>query len=228
MEAAENRSACVVLGGGGHARIVIECMVRMGLGLPQAVLDPDPALADSRVCEVPVRGADDQLATLIEEGVGRFFVGLGGVGDNGPRARLFESGLRAGLEPETVVAPSADVSPSVKLGVGTFVGPGAVVNAGADLGRNVIVNSGAIVEHDCHIEDHVHVASGAVLASTVKVGMAAHIGAGAVVRQGVTIGARALVGAGAVVVDSVAPGTRVVGVPARPIVPVPATGKPTP
>ena len=218
MKAAETNSCCVVLGGGGHAVVVIDCALRSGRIVPYAVLDPDPALAETKICDVPVRGDDGLISKMIEEGVGSFIVGLGAVGNNDPRARLFALGLDAGLEPETVIAPSADVSRLASVGAGTFVGPRAVVNAGAIIGRNVIVNSGAIVEHDCHLDDHVHIASGAVLASAVHVGTGAHVGAGATVRQGVLVGERALVGAGAVVVASVAPGTTVVGIPARPIV----------
>ncbi|MCA9286304.1 MAG: hypothetical protein KDA22_13850 [Phycisphaerales bacterium] len=60
--------------------------------------------------------------------------------------------------------------------------------------------------------------------STLKgpvVEAAARIGANSTVLPGVRIGARALVGAGSVVVRDVEPGMIVVGVPARPLRPVP-------
>lgn len=207
---------CVILGGGGHARVVIDSLqAAQGIRV-HGVVDPDSSLWGTTLLEVPILGGDDLLAALLREGVGRFIVGVGGTGDNRPRQRLFELALRHGLRPLTVIHPAAIVSRWAMIGDGSQLLPGSVVNAGAELGVNVIVNTGSIVEHDCRIGDHVHVATGAVLASTVRIGPRAHIGAGATLRQGIVIGADAVVGAGAVVVKEVAPGQVVVGVPARP------------
>jgi len=206
---------CVIIGGGGHARVLIDALQVSGLGVPVAVLDAQSALWGTTVCGVPIIGGDTRLPQLIREGVTAFIVGVGGIGDNGPRRRLFERGCRSGLTPLTVQHPSAACSSLAAIGEGSVVLPLAVVNAGARVGRNVIVNSGAIVEHDCAVADHVHVATGATLCSRVRVETMAHLGAGAIVRQGLTIGEGAVVGAGAVVVSDVAPWTVVVGVPTR-------------
>jgi len=166
---------------------------------------------------VPVVGGDDKLDALRAEGVTHFVLGVGAVGDNTPRIRLFEQALSSGLTPLTVVHRTSIVSPGATIGAGAQIFPGAIVNTGAHLGLNVIVNTGAIVEHDCRIGDHVHVATGARLASTVTVGRGAHIGAGATVLQCRTIGESAIIGAGGVVVSDVAAGSVVVGVPERPL-----------
>ena len=208
---------CVILGGGGHARVVIEALQGSRAAIPVAVLDAQPVLWGTAVCGVPILGGDERLSHVVREGVTTFIVGVGGVGDNGPRRRLFERAAQAGLIPLTVWHPAAVCSSWARIGEGSFIGPLAVVNAGAQVGRNVIVNTSAVIEHDCTIADHVHVATAATVCSTVTVGAAAHIGAGATVRQGVTIGEGALIGAGAVVVKGVAPWTVVVGVPARAI-----------
>ena len=207
--------SCLILGGGGHARVIIECLRANKTEESLGILDRDPALGQQEVLGVPVLGGDELLPHLAREGTTRFLVGLGGVGDNRPRQRLFESGLKHGLNPLTLCHPSAVCSPSASLGGGTVVFPGAVVNACTRLGTNVIVNTGAIVEHDCTVGDHVHLATGSRVCSTVRIGNAAHIGAGSTVRQGISIGEGAIVGAGAVVVKDVEPWTVVVGVPAR-------------
>lgn len=208
-------SRCIVLGGGGHARVVIDALQRTGLIELHGILDVDVQLWGSRCLDVAVLGGDDLLVRLREAGVDRFVVGLGGVGDTGPRRRLFEQGCGHGLEPLTVLHPDARWSSHAGIGAGAQLLPGCIVNAGAEVGVNTIVNSGAIIEHDCRIGDHVHVASGAILAGGVRVGDCAHIGAGAVVRQGVTIGDGAVVGAGAVVIADVGPEQTVIGNPAR-------------
>jgi UDP-perosamine 4-acetyltransferase len=207
----------VVLGGGGHAAVVIEALWLQASLRPSAVLDNDARRWGRHIGPVPISGGDDLIPALMRDGVSSFIVGLGGSSDNAPRARLFDLGRRYGLEPLTICHPAAVCSPSITIGKGSVVLALAVVNAGAVVGEDVIINTGVIVEHHCIVESHVHLATGSTLCGGVRVGEGAHIGAGAVVRQGMVIGARAVVGAGAVVVDDVPPDTTVVGLPARPM-----------
>ena len=206
---------CVILGGGGHASVLIDILQESGIAVLHAILDPDRSKWGGELLGVPILGDENFLPELVDQGVSHFLVGLGATEDNEPRKGLFELGLSHQLEPLTVKAPSALCSPYARIGSGCQLFPGSIVNTRANIGQNVIVNSGAIVEHDCILGDHVHVATGARLASTVRVGAAAHIGAGATVRQLISIGEGAVVGAGAVVVKDVPPWTVVVGVPAR-------------
>ena len=208
---------CVILGGGGHARVVIDSLMESGLATLYAILDSDRSLWGQELFGVPVIGDDELLPQLANRGVNYFVVGLGSIGDNQPRQRLFELGLSYNLQPLTVIHPRAICSQWAKLGPGSQLLPGSIVNAGAILGANVIVNSGAIVEHDCVLGDHVHVATGAKLASAVQVSKGVHVGAGATVRQGIIISERVIVGAGAVVVKDVSSHTVVAGVPAYPL-----------
>jgi UDP-perosamine 4-acetyltransferase len=205
----------VILGGGGHARVVIDALQASNAACPVAVLDADRSLWGTDLLGVPIVGGDERLPALLSQGLETFVVGVGGVGDNSPRRALFMFGLKHGLRPLIVRHPAAVCSAAARIGEGSVLFAASVVNAGAVIGRNVIVNTGAIVEHDCVLGDHAHVATGARLASTVHVGEAAHIGAGATVRQRLRIGEGAVVGAGAVVVKDVEPWTVVIGVPAR-------------
>jgi sugar O-acyltransferase (sialic acid O-acetyltransferase NeuD family) len=211
----EHLAGCVILGGGGHTRVLIDSLRRDGLRFYYMILDRDPSLWGRNVFGITVMGGDDLLPKLAQEGAEYFLVGLGSTGDTRPRRKLFELGLSCKLKPLTVMHPTAVSSPMAEIGAGSQLLPGSVLNAGAKLGMNVILNSGAIVEHDCVLQDHVHVATGAVLASTVRVGTGAHVGAGSTVRQNITIGEGAIIGAGAVVVKDVLPHTIVFGVPAR-------------
>ena len=205
---------CIILGAGGHARVLIDCLRSSGYDEPCALLDPDQSLWGKQSLGVPTFGGDDLLPNLAKNGAESFVIGVGGTGDNRPRQRLFDLALSYELQPLTVMHPSAIRSRWSNVAPGVQMLPASIVNAGATVGANVIINSGAIVEHDCVISDHVHVSTGARLASTVHVGAGAHIGAGATVKQGVRIGDWAIVGAGAVVIKDVAPNATVIGVPA--------------
>ncbi len=204
---------CVIFGGGGHARVVIECLRLSGNAEPVAIVDVDAQRWGTLLDDVPIRGGDDRLAELQSEGVHHFLVGVG----SGSRARLFALGREKGFQPVSAVHPRAVVSSRAFIGAGAQIFATAVINPGAQLGENVIVNTGGIVEHDGVIGNHVHVSIGALLAGGVTVEDGAFIGAGSTIRQGLRIGAGAIVGAGAVVVKDVAPNATVVGVPARPI-----------
>ena len=206
---------CVILGGGGHARVVIDILRIMKKIIPYAVLDHDRSLWNSDLLGVPVRGGDELLPDLMKDGITHFIVGLGSVGDHRPRRRLFELGLKHGLKPLVARHPSVVCSSFAQIGPGSVLFPTSVVNAGAVIGANVIINTGALVEHDCNIGDHAHIATGAKLAGSVKIGEGAHIGGGATVLQCICVGREAIVGAGAVVVRDVPPHAVVAGVPAR-------------
>ena len=203
------------IGAGGHARVVLEILELSGGYEVRGLLDTDRDLIGHTVHHIPVVANDSMIETLAADGVRHFFVGVGSVGDCGPRKRLYERAVAAGLQPVDAIHPRAVISPTARIGRGATIMAEAVVNSYAILSENVIVNTAAVVEHDCVIHRHVHIASRAVLASGVRVGEAAHIGAGAVIRQGITIGEGAVVGAGAVVVKDVPPRVTVVGVPAR-------------
>lgn len=216
MTAAKEYSL-VILGAGGHAKVLIEALQAQGNSDSLAALDNNQELWGRKVLGVPVLGGDESLPGLVASGLRRFVIGLGGVKDNQPRKALYERALGLGLEPVTVIHPSAVISPSAELGPGCQVLPGAVINADAILGVNVVVNTRAVVEHDCRLGPYVHVASGAVLCSGCSVAEGVHVGAGAVVRQLLSIGEWSVIGAGAVVVKTIEAKSLVGGIPARPL-----------
>ncbi len=210
----------ICIGGGGHAKILIEIAQRAQTADIVAVTDNDPSKKGSSLLGVPVAGDDALLGTFLEKGVRAAIIGVGSVKANPVRQKLFDEAVRLGFEMINLIEPSAVVSRSARLGNGVAILPGVIVNAEATIGNNVILYTGAVIEHDVLLRDHVQVSPGAIVAGGAEVGEGSFLGAGCCIIQGVKIGRGVTVGAGSVVLQDVPDGATVVGVPARPIVSV--------
>ncbi len=207
----------LILGGGGHAKVIIDALRSSGERRPIGIVEADGTRTGELVLDVPIVGSDAMIPDLVRAGATHFAIGLAGTRDNALRARLHDRAVALGLAPQSVIHPASAVSRWATVGPGCQVLAGAVVNAAARLGAHVVVNTGAIVEHDCAIGDYVNLATGARLTGGVVVDDLAYIGAGAVVRQLIRVGRAAIVGAGAVVVKEVRADSIVAGVPAKEI-----------
>ena len=205
---------CVLIGGGGHARVVSESMNATEM-LIEAIADPAASQLDWPVDGVTFATEDDDLAELRSAGITHFVVAFGAIEDMRRRREVFDLAVDSGFEPLSVLHPSAVLSPSAAVGPGTFLAPQAVVNARARVGSNCVINTSAVVEHDSVLGNDVHIAPGAIILGGARISDLVLVGASAVVLEGRSVGAGATVGAGAVVHRDVAPGVTVVGIPAR-------------
>jgi UDP-perosamine 4-acetyltransferase len=200
----------VVLGSGGHAKVVIEilrqrsdfeivgCLGREGSGPP--------------VCGVPVIGDDRALPALRDAGVHHAFVALG---DNRLRSRMIEYVFSTGLKLVNAISLHAVLSPSIVVGEGVAIMAGAVINAESVISDGVIVNTGATVDHDCMLGPMSHIGPGTNLAGSVRIGAGAFLGTGCRVIPGIRIGEWSVIGAGAAVFRDVPEHVVAVGVPAK-------------
>lgn len=203
----------IVLGAGGHAKVLIGCLMAVSAVII-GIVDPDEKRFGTKVLGVPVLGGDDVIAGFSSSEI-LLVNGLGSVGLPVNRQQLFERFKELGYAFASVVHPSAVIAPDVVLGEGAQVMAGAVIQPGCLIEADSIINTRASVDHDCIIGCHVHIAPGVTFSGGVTVGVCSHIGTGAVVVQGVFIGSGCLVAAGAVVTKNIVDGATVRGVPAR-------------
>jgi UDP-perosamine 4-acetyltransferase len=205
----EHREHVVVLGAGGHAKVVIEILQANGETVDYCVSRTHGAETCAGVSGLE---GDDHLPLLRQKGYRRAFVAIG---SNAIRQRVADVVRRVGFQLINAISPHAIISPSVRLGGGIAVMAGAVINAASVVDDLVIINTGATIDHDCHIGSGVHIGPQCALAGNVTVGEGAFLGTGAKVIPGVQIGRRAIVGAGGVVIRNIPDGAVAVGVPAR-------------
>ncbi|HEX4232633.1 MAG TPA: acetyltransferase [Bryobacteraceae bacterium] len=206
-----NREQVVILGAGGHAKVIVEILESRDDVLLAGYLSVSGETGP--LCGVERLGDDSKLPALFGQGVRSAFVAIG---DNTRRKERTDALGRIGYRVINAISPHASISRYASLGVGVAAMPGAVVNAAATLGDGVIVNTNASVDHDCVIGAFAHVGPGSALAAGVDVGEGVVLGTGTCVTPGIGIGAWTIVGAGSVVVRNLPGGVIAFGAPAKP------------
>jgi sugar O-acyltransferase (sialic acid O-acetyltransferase NeuD family) len=199
---------CVIIGAGGHGKVVLDAYLRARPGASVELCDDAPEKSGMHVFGIRVTVPTGPITQL----GGTCHVAIG---DNMRRRDFGVSILDAGLALISIIHPEASVSAHASIGRGAFIAARAVVAPSAVVEDGVIVNHGAVVDHDCRVGAWSHIAPGSVLGGAVTIGRACLIGSGAVVLPGLTVGDEAVVGAGAIVTRSVPAGVTVIGAPAK-------------
>lgn len=202
----------LIVGAGGHGRVVADAAILQGAWSSIAFLDQNPKLPAAQL-GLPIIGESASPAELLQD----YPHAVVAIGDSRRRLALMQQMQDQGFSFACVMHPSASVSAFCEVGAGSVVLAQAAINPGATLGKGCIINTGATVDHDCRLADGVHISPGAHLAGGVSVGRASWLGIGSSVRESVAIGEFVTVAAGAAVVDDIADHTTVGGVPAVPL-----------
>lgn len=198
-------AALILLGAGGHARVLQALVQALGQRFIGVV---DPVLARQGPAAwrgLAVLGDDAALLTR-DPGEAGLVNGIGPVPHQRGRQAVHERMRAAGFHFPSLVHPHAWVAPDVVLADGVQVMAGAVVQPACRLGSGSTLNTGSRVDHDCEIGAHAHIAPGAVLCGGVRVHEGAFVGAGAVVLPGLSVGAGAIVAAGSTLTRDLAAG----------------------
>ena len=201
----QTRQRVVVIGGGGHGKVVISTLQAAGLEV-DSIYDDDPRAWGRLVLGVPVRGPIADLESAI--GIS----GVIGIGMSAIRERLAQT---LPIHWLTVVHPHAHVHASVVLGPGTVVFAGAVIQPDAIVGQHSIINTMASIDHDGRLGDFSNLGPGTHLSGTVSIGDRCLVGTGCAVLPGICIGNDVTVGAGTVVIRDLPAGCTLVGAAPR-------------
>jgi sugar O-acyltransferase (sialic acid O-acetyltransferase NeuD family) len=202
-------SGILILGAGGHAKVIADILMSQGIAV-RGYVDDNPAAWGTTPLGLPVLGPIDSYLDHQPDGL------VMGIGSNVARRTIVERlGQPAGDLWCNAIHPDSTLAASIQLGRGVVIMARAVVNPDTTMGDHVIINTGAVVEHDYQIGHFAHVAPGCLLTGGTTVGDGAFLGAGTIVIPYHTIGDWAITGAGSVVVRDVPPHITVKGVPAR-------------
>ncbi len=190
-----NPGRLIILGAGGHAKVVAELARAIGWHVTGFLAPADE------------RGEENLGAPILGDGVDLLADSswleqndlFPAIGKGDIRWREFIRLAAAGARVPSLIHPAAVVSPSAQIDAGAVIMAGAILQADCVIGSAAIINTGAQVDHDCRIGAGAMIAPGAVLCGNVHVGDHAFIGAGAVIVPDIRVGRSAFVGAGTVV-----------------------------
>lgn len=203
-------SGLLVIGAGGHGKVVADTAKEVGCWDKIAFLDDRYKQIDN-VLGWPVLGKLLQEEKYLQQYPDLIVA----IGNNKHRVQLLKGYMDLGFRLPVLIHPTAFVSKSATIQPGTVIFAQAAVNAGASVGLGNIINTGATVDHDCFIEEGVHICPGVHLAGEVNVGKFSWIGIGAAVIQQVAIGDNVMIGAGSVITRDICSNVKVMGVPGR-------------
>lgn len=203
-----------IIGGGGHARVLIEAIRQMDKTDIIGIYETNQSLINSTIMGVRVLGSEEELYQQNNQTI-LLVNGLGSTKASLKRQTLFETFKAKGFRFFTVIHPSAVVASDVKIEEGAQIMAGVVIQPGCHIQSNTILNTSCSIDHDTIVGHNSHIAPGVTISGSVDIGKNSHIGTGANIIQGIKIGENVTVAAGATVCNHVDSSRTVKGCPAK-------------
>lgn len=157
----------LILGAGGHGRVVKETAKAMGCFEKIDFLDDN---------------SKDAIGNCIDykkyaEEYANAFVALG---NNERRKEWLEALRSAGYKLPVIVHPTAYVSTKASVGEGSFIGAKAVVNVNSIIEQGCILGIGALADHDSLVGEYSYINAGAIVKAGCKLNELMKVDAGEV------------------------------------------------
>ncbi|KEY18814.1 NeuD/PglB/VioB family sugar acetyltransferase [Kaistella antarctica] len=208
----------IIVGSGGHAKVVIDIIEQMILngsqleifGVTSNVLTKTDTFLGYQVL-----GSDEIIKNYSHNNGFSAAMGLGGYKDNILRDKVFHYVKGFGINFINAIHPTAIISKNVRLGEGIVIFPGVVINTEAQIGDNSIIATSASIDHETIIESNVLVSAGVTIGAYSTIGSGSLLALGSKVISGLLIGKNVLIAAGAMVVSNIEDNKKVFGIPAK-------------
>jgi sugar O-acyltransferase (sialic acid O-acetyltransferase NeuD family) len=201
-------SGLMILGAGGHGKVVAEIAELMAKWDEIVFLDDNQNLIDVNGYKVIGKLSDYRN---YKDKYNYAFVAIG---RNDLRLKLIENLKKEGIVVPVLVHPCTSISNNCQIKEGTVVMAGVVINTNVVIGKGCIVNTSCSIDHDCVLEDGVHISPGVHLGGTVRIGKCTWVCLGSNIINNIVIGSNVIVAAGTVVTKNVPKNVMVAGVPA--------------
>ena len=191
-----NNKPIIILGTGGHAKVITDALVLSGREILGFVT---PALkAESEFCGKKVLGNDEVINQYSPDEI-ELVNGIGSLPRKNLRWNLAEKMREQGYKFAIVIHPNAVIATDINLDEGVQIMAGVIIQAGTKIKQDSIINTGSLIDHDCEIERNCHIAPGVVCSGGVVIGSNTHLGTGTIVTEYRSIGSNCAIAAGSVV-----------------------------
>lgn len=160
----------IILGAGGHGRVVADIAEQTGKYDEVVFLDDNSN--DDKVigkCSDYIKFKSEYTEMYLA------------FGNNQGRVDWENKIEDAGIKLARIIHPLAYVSPKAEIADGCVIMPYAIVNTHTVVKKACIINIGAIVDHDCILEEGCHIAPGAIVKGENRVPTCTKIESGEVV-----------------------------------------------
>lgn len=202
-------SKLIIIGAGGHGRVVADCALATGEYQEIVFLDDCyPQRKDNALWTIV--GKVQEFTKYLDDAV--FIVAFG---NNQLRQTILSQLKSANARVVSITHPSAVICPHTKIALGVVVCANATINIGANIDEGCIINTGSTIEHDCNIGEFVHISPNAAIAGGVSIGKLSWLGINSTVIECLTLAPNTQVGAGSVIICNTTANSLYVGVPAK-------------
>lgn len=202
----------VVIGSGGHAKVVIDIIECMNQYTIYGIIDPFRTPGEM-VNGYRVLGNETILAEIENELIG----GIVAIGDNWIRSQVVSKIKMVSpcFQYIKAIHPASVIAKSSTIGAGTVVMAGAVINSNCRIGDHCIINTRSSVGHDNLIGNFATIAPGVTIGGNVIIGDFSAVLLGANIIHSKRIGNHTIIGAGSTVLSDIKSYKVAYGVPAK-------------
>lgn len=202
----------IVVGGGGHAKVVISLLKKMNKFI---IIGYTDKFNKGGLLGIEYLGNDEELARYFKEGVTNIAIGIGQIKSSVLRREIVNYAKKIGFNFPSIISTTAIINEDVEIGYGTVIMDGVIINSGTRLGDFSIINTNSSIDHDCILGNYVHIAPGVTLSGEVKIGDNVLIGTGANSIQSISINDDCIIAAGSSVQTNIERKGIYRGIPAK-------------
>lgn len=131
------------------------------------------------------------------------------------RESLLKNLKNIGINIATIIAPSANLSPTSKIGQGVLIRDYSEIGSMSEIGENVVIQPNIYIGHNVKIGNHCVISAQSFIGGLSEIGERTYIGPGSFIKDRIKIGNNSIVGIGSVVNHNIPDNVIVNGNPAK-------------
>ena len=190
----------VVIGGGGHAKVVISLLKKTKNYNIVGYLDK---INKNDILGIPYLGNDNLLFELFSSGIKNAVLGLGQIKSAKIRKDIVSKTKKIGFSFPPIISNNAQINEEVSIGNGTVIMDNVVIESGTIIGQYCIVNTSSSINHDCFVDNFSHLAPRTTISGDVKIGQEVFLGTGTIIINNINIENNVVISAGSCVMKSI-------------------------